>query len=138
MARTRPTVKTTIGEFTYTVTKLGATQGQKLLVKLIKSLGPAASGIGSGTIGEVLAGAVTNLDPALVDELTEVFAKQTEVLTPEGKRPQLSDIYNEHFSGHYDELVDWLVFCVQENFESFLAGVRRNIEKVLARTAGKP
>jgi hypothetical protein len=131
MARTRPTVKTTIGEFTYTVTKLGATQGQKLLVKLIKSLGPAASGIGSGTIGEVLAGAVTNLDPALVDELTEV-------LTPEGKRPQLSDIYNEHFSGHYDELVDWLVFCVQENFESFLAGVRRNIEKVLARTAGKP
>jgi hypothetical protein len=56
-----------------------------------------------------------------------IFADSTDVVIHDdkGKRePQLSKIFDLHFAGKYDEMLAWLIFCVEVNFGSFFDGLK--------------
>lgn len=103
-----------IGDYTYHVTQMGAIQGRDTLARLLAIAGPI---MGSGEGGAGLA----HLKPADLQLLSDDFAKLTEVELPDGKRPLLSNIFDLHFVGRYDDMFDWLAFCIKINFSSFFA-----------------
>ena len=114
-----------IGDTAYRVTQLQAVKGRKLLVKLLKALGPAAEAITdaqSGNVGALLAKLTENLDETLVDELCDVFAASTEYELASGKWVGLGEagIFGLHFAGKYGEMAKWLAFAVEVNYGSFL------------------
>lgn len=126
----------TIGEHTYRVTKFGAKQGRALLVRIVKltgpSLGAALSALAKGNRGDVEAAIAQGLSGGLyelAERLTEAevgsvlddFAKYTVVVIGE-KEPRLSDVFDHHFAGCYDEMLAWAAFVLECNYGSFFAG----------------
>ena len=110
-----------IGDYTYHVTQMGAIQGRDTLARLIAVAGPI--------MGEENGAGLRHLKPADLQQLSDDMAKLTEVELPDGKRPLLSNIYDLHFVGRYDEMFEWLTFCIKINFASFFA-------KALAKLGG--
>jgi hypothetical protein len=118
------TTTRTIGEDTYRVTPLQAIQGRKVLVKLLKALGPAAEAVAdaqSGNVGALLAKLTANLEESLVDELCEIFAGRTE-FQHGSKWIGLGEAgqFDLHFIKKYGQMAKWLAFCVEINYGSFL------------------
>lgn len=113
-----------IGETEYEVTQLDAIRGRKVMVRLAKAFAPVLAGgksaDGLARLGEALA----NISDDDVDFLCDTFAPSTSVISTDaqGRRvaPQLSKIFGLHFAGKYDELIQWLYFCLEVNFGSFV------------------
>lgn len=102
---------------------MGGIEGQDVLMRLTKSLGPVVAGAiaartGSAGIRE-LNHALRELPAEDLAYFTSTFAKYTEVVLGPNKAPTLSDIFDDHFAGKYLELLNWLKFCVELNFEDF-------------------
>jgi|SRR6185436_16957014 len=118
------TVETkTIGEHTYEVTQLGALVGRKVLFRLGKLLGPLMAG---GDNPAAVAGATASLQDADFDWLCDVFAGSTKLIQQSTNGPikiALGGVFDSHFAGRYDAMIQWLGTCVQVNFASFLAGL---------------
>lgn len=127
--------ETTIGDTTYRVTQLGAKQGRRLLMRLLRLAGPSLTeAIGGDTslasLGDVdlstLSGAVKRLcENALEDELEhlfDTFAPKTQIDKGEGKWAVLSHEAELHFAGKYREMFEWLWFCLQVNYKDFIVG----------------
>jgi len=125
-----------IGEYTYRVTQFGAKQGRGLLVRLLKlagpSLGAALSSLAQGQHKEVEAALAAGLSQGLyelAERLTESevgsmlddFAKQTVIVLGD-REPRLSDVFDAHFAGRYDEMLLWAKFCLEVNYASFFGG----------------
>jgi hypothetical protein len=125
-----------IGECTYRVTQFGAKQGRGLLTRIVKLLGPSLgallSSLAQGKHQEVEAALAAGIGQGfyeLAERLTEAevgsvlddFAKQT-VLVLGDREPRLSDMFDQHFAGRYDEMLGWAAFCLEVNFGSFFAG----------------
>ncbi len=106
----------TIGDHDYRVTQLGATKGRKVLVRLLKACGPAFSLAAEGRSTEALGKLASDLDEETLDYLCETFAARTDM----DEKP-LAPVMELHFAGNYGEMVEWLGFCVQLNFESFFS-----------------
>lgn len=83
-----------IGKSTYRTTLLGAKQGRKLLVKL------------------------ANPKEETYEEMFDIFAEVSEVKVGD-KWPRLSDVFDVHFSGNYQEMADWVSWCKEVNFKNF-------------------
>ena len=117
-----PAVKTIDGT-QYTLTLLGARQGLGVLTRLKTLFAGALKG--GGTTEEKIAGALDALTETDVTFLCDTFAKLCTVRIGE-KEPRLSDLFDEHFSGSYEALIHWLLFCLEANFSSFLglAGIK--------------
>ena len=45
-----------------------------------------------------------------------------DVVLEDLKMPRLDGVFDEHFAGRYMEMVQWLAFCVQVNFQGFFKG----------------
>ena len=103
----------TIGEHTYHVTQMGAIQGRDTLARLIAVAGPM--------LGDESGKGLAHLKPEDLQRLSDDFAKLTEVELPDGKRPMLSNIFDAHFVGRYDEMFEWLTHCIRINFSSFFS-----------------
>jgi hypothetical protein len=125
-----------IGEHTYRVTQFGAKQGRGLLVRLLKlagpSLGATLSSLAQGKHTEVEAALAAGLSQGifeLAERLNEAevgavlddFAKQTVVVMGD-REPRLSDMFDAHFAGRYDEMLLWARFCLEVNYASFFGG----------------
>jgi hypothetical protein len=126
----------TIGEHEYAVTQLDAVKGRRVATRIAKILAPVV-GAGSAETGDMakaLQALVAGMTEEDVDSLCDVFAASTDVQIPGEKRsPKLSAIFALHFAGRYDEMVEWLLFCIEVNFSSFFAraGLKRaSIEDV--------
>jgi hypothetical protein len=91
-----------IGDTTYEITQLGALAGSKIFMKVLKSAYQAKSP------PEMLA----NMAPEDFDALIAAFGPMTNVV---GKGP-LDKIFDFHFVGRYDEMLQWLSFCIDLNF----------------------
>jgi hypothetical protein len=89
----------------YNVTQLGTKQGLKILSRVSKAPN-----------GNILA-----LGDEDVDYVCDTFAKHTSVDMAD-KSPQLSAIFELHFRGKYNALVEWLAFCMEVNFSNFSEG----------------
>ena len=110
-----------IGEFTYRVTQLDAITGRGAFTRLMKVGGPAIAKLDEG-VGAAFGELCTRLEVEDVHYFCDLFAKQTEVVQPDGKAPQLSDIFLFHFAGRYLEMMQWLTFAMKANFGSFFGG----------------
>lgn len=123
MARETKTKR--IGNHNYSVTQLGAIEGRRVLAKLMQLFGGMVGGIAGGGKPDMvagfaaLAGAIT---PEQVDFFCETFTPWTQVETSPGKVRMLRDVFDDHFVANYGELVEWLGFCLEVNFASFLGG----------------
>lgn len=121
-----------IGDHTYETVTLGTKQGQKILLRLFRILGPAAAEVlaqGPSGIGKALSLASSGTTDTDLDFVTETFAGVTKVLivatTTAGTREiptELSRVYDGHFAGRWDEWALWIGWVVRENFASFFGG----------------
>jgi hypothetical protein len=115
---------------TYTLELFGAKEGQKVFFRLVTFLGPtlgAAAGQGWKNIGPALETFARSATPEQFESLIDCFAVKTTLTliakTKGGDKPittQLSKVYDTHFARRYKALFSWLLWAVQENFESFL------------------
>jgi hypothetical protein len=78
------------------------------------------SGMSFGAAAEALMGA---WDQPQIDKLIDELAASTEVCLDGDKWPQLSRIFDAHFSGRTKEMLGWLVFAVQEQYQDFFGGL---------------
>jgi hypothetical protein len=117
---------------TYRITKHGAKEGRKVLARLMARLGKPLTSVGSGAGGMAsgLAELVVGFTPAEVDYFCDVFAPRTMV-----DNARLSDVFDDHFSGEYDAMLEWLLACVEVNFETFFVGLRAKIGAALIKAA---
>jgi hypothetical protein len=128
----------------YRVTQLGAVDGRRLIVRLIKTMAPLLRGVEmagakptpQGVLSRVLEtsdgkvfGAVADFlqefDGAFFEELCEKFASATEVRVTDGSTerwPTLSTtVFDEHFAGRYGLMLRWFVRCLALNGADFLS-----------------
>ncbi len=123
MARVNKTRK--IGEHGYEVTQLGAIEGRKVFARLAQLMG--------GMVGALAAGGKPNpvdafksfaeaMTPEVMDYFCDTFTKVTQIHKTDGKVLFLKDVFDDHFADNYGEMVEWLTFCLEVNFASFLGG----------------
>lgn len=124
MSRTNKTKR--IGSNGYEVTQLGAIEGRRVFARLAQLMG--------GMVGALAAGGKADpvqafqsfaeaMTPEVMDFFCDTFTKFTQVHRQDGKVLFLKDIFDDHFADNYSEMVEWLVFCLEVNFASFLGGV---------------
>lgn len=124
-----------IGPHVYRVTQHGTRAGLKLLVRITKIAGPGVGsfvgGVGRGDelgsalangVGEALHDLASRLREDEVDAIATEFAGQTVVALSAELQPRLVDIFDDHFAGHYDLLLQWLQFCLEVNYGTFFGG----------------
>lgn len=114
--------ETEIAGTRYEVTQLGVKAGQRVIRRLAKVVLPLMvmaqeGGKGLSDIG----GLLDHLSDEDVDYLCDTFAATTKMRAAAGgELTPLTKVYEVHFAGKYIELFQWLRFCVEVNFGSFL------------------
>lgn len=136
----REAVSKTIGEFEYRIVPLGAKQGTRMatrLGKLVAALAPSPDSTGSveAKVLDRLRTLFDTLSESDVDYFCDTFAKFTEVQIAPNKWPNLDKIFDEHFAGHYGDLTNWLLACIEVNFGSFLEEMGLELPKELPKAA---
>jgi CYTH domain-containing protein len=147
----------TIGNHSYTVRQLGASEGRKMLMRLIKVLGPVLSTLLTGEGGKAKVKGWSFLETPLADigkalltfsdriseqdleYLCATLGMATEVHFPDGKtRPLTLEEQELHFAGRYSDMFRWLGFALEANYSDFfgsssaLAGALARMEIVEA------
>jgi hypothetical protein len=108
-----------------------------MLVRFVRLLGPGAGSFVGG-LGRAPAG---GLDSALamgiadglhdlcarlseedLDAMCTELATHTVVVKSRDVELRLSDVFDDHFAGRYDEMLSWFRFAAEVNFASFFAG----------------
>lgn len=102
-----------LGEHEYTVHPLGALKGRKLLVKLIRVMGPA--------LGSDPEKALDALDAGVFEEVCDTFADSSFVTLPSGKAPKVKEVFDLHFAQKYGEMIQWILFSLEVNYGGFFA-----------------
>lgn len=118
----------TIAEVEYEVRQLDALKGRKVFIRLAKMLAPLLNAKGDGDMFARLGAALASVDEADFEYLCETFAPTTSMLTVDEqgrtRRPELSKVFAIHFAGQYDAMLEWLYFCLEVNFGSFIERLR--------------
>jgi len=122
------TVKQTIGEFEYEITKPLTEQGLEISLTVGKVAVPFmmkffAAGGDLELTAAAIAQLVMTLTPADIKYLNTQLGPLTQVHTPDGRivilRP---DQLNTHFQDRFDEWATWIVFAIKTVCGSFFAG----------------
>ena len=122
-----------IGGSVYRITQLPAKRGRAMLVRFIRLFGPGAGafvgGLGrgksgfDGAVGIGIADAMHDLCTRLSEEdlavVCDEFATYTVVVQSRDIERRLTDIFDDHFAGKYDEMLQWLRASAEVNFASF-------------------
>jgi len=133
-----------IGGNTYVVTQFGAKVGRTVLFRLTKILGPALGGLVKGGFSGAAIGTAIQAfaETAREDDfayLCDQFAASTTVkkpITATGAKEikvDLAKVFDEHFRGHYGDMVLWLAFAVEVNFASFFPEISSGAPEIAAR-----
>jgi len=147
-----------IGAHNYRVTLLGAKQGRAMLVRLVRMGGPGlgsfVGGIGRNAssvdsalalgAGDAIHDLTTRLREDEIGGLMDEFALQTVLVQSAQIELRLSDVFDDHFAGRYDEMLAWVRFCLEVNFASFFgvssgsAGALAKLWKMLSALQSQP
>lgn len=136
-----------IGKHTYYVEQFGAKQGGRVLVRVAKMLGTAIGGaveagerLDAAVIGKTLSGFTEHLTEADYDYLCDSFSPKTRVSGGDygEKKPKLADYFDSHFAGEFWEMGQWLAFCFEVNYGSFLAVVLEQTGKLAPKAQALP
>jgi hypothetical protein len=119
----RETKSKQIGSHRYEVTQLGAIEGRAVLAHLMQLFGGMVSGIAGGGKPDMVSGFTALASSITPDRLTffcDTFSPWTQVHKGPNKVQVLKDIFDDHFAANYAEMMQWLAFCLEVNFASFL------------------
>jgi hypothetical protein len=109
----------------YEVVGVPARVGKRLLTLITHAIGPAFLAAGKEPdVMTVLAGVMERVKDADLDALIDAFAPLTTVHLTDGKSPRLNAIFDEHFAGNYQDMLAWLLFCLEVNYSGFFAELR--------------
>lgn len=112
-----------IGEYTYLVVPLQTSEALEVERRLRAILFTGVEKL--GTQGDITAGLAGLFKALTADDqgyITNLFCENTQIQQG-AKVTLLKHDYDEHFAGHLDEWLDWVLFCLDVNFSSFLTGV---------------
>lgn len=137
------TASKTIGNHTYTVRQLGASEGRKMLVRLVKILGPVLATLLSSApdkskappklgwslgstkvedLGKALEVLATRAQEADLEYLCSTLGMATTVGLGGGKEiPLTLEAQELHFAGAYGDMFKWLAFALEHNYSDFFA-----------------
>ena len=137
-----------IGGIDYRISHVGAETGDLILFKVGQAVGTAIANIVSADVSEDamvlgLFQAIRHVSPADFRATVTALAAATQV----GVRDEhgdgrvtfvrLSDVYDEHFTGEYTNLTEWLKEALQHNFADFIGGLRKRMAEAKAKGAAK-
>ncbi len=134
----------TIAGHEYKVRQLVATKGRLVMLTLARIIGPAAALAASAkdkqsVMGDIITAVLQNVTADDFTSLCNTFAESTDlVIHEDGKRPRepkLSTVFDLHFAGEYQAMIEWLVFCVEVNFGSFFEGLKSKSDGTSAPSA---
>lgn len=130
-----------VGETEYRITQLGALEGRKLWLRLVKVLGPVVSKLAGAKAldGDTIAAAVKLLTEELDEEtfemLCKAFAGRCQLRNGD-KWPDLSDaLFDQHFAGDYVSMTKWVGENIMFNFANFSGDA--SLGKLLAMVTAK-
>jgi hypothetical protein len=136
-------VRVTIDGVEYSLEQLGAVQGRRFVLRLMSNAAPIIQKLAeTDTLNEqalfaALGVGLSNLDSDLVEELSDAFAKKTQVHQGE-MWIGLDKLYDQHFAGQYLSMGKWLFESMKLNFADFLGGSSDALASVRAKiTASK-
>lgn len=132
----REVVEREIGGHVYKVTLLGAKAGRTMIVRLLKLLGPTLAGFVENTVtgkGDGIESIALGIAEAFrqlaekihaddIGAISDELAKFTSVVIDHERQPQLDRVFDDHFAGKYDCMLQWLAFALEANFSSFFGG----------------
>lgn len=136
-------VEKQIGETEYTVGTIGAYEAMDVAVDLVQILAPAFDDPDSASLEKLLnqgadqfiasiAKMALAADKKKVRDITKALAKQTLVKGKDGLPTQLSKVFDTHFSGDFQGLIQWLGFAIGVNFLGFTDGSTSAAKDTLA------
>jgi hypothetical protein len=138
----------TIGGDEYEVTQLPSGRGRKLLLRLLRIVGPAIAelvkdGTSSVKLSDVsadgLAAALQELAARLTEDDFEYAVREltsgTKVRIAGGPAVKLETVSELHFAGNYGAMLSWLGFALEVNFRSFFGGLGSLVPPGLAEKA---
>lgn len=109
----------------YEITQLGATEGHKLWLRLLKTISAVVRGLaGAPTFDEramarAVSDLITELDEPTYEALCQAFTRRSTLVQGE-KRPPLN--FDMQFAGNYLAMSKWLGECIMFNFGNFSDG----------------
>ena len=125
-----------IGDCTYTVTMLPAKLGNRVLLKLMKSVAPVFA-VASGGVAALAAGgigpAIQSLSEDDFDWIAQQLAEKTEVNMGGDQSPTLARVFDLHFAGKYMEELEWLEFAIEVNYGPFFRELKRRAAEAKAK-----
>ncbi len=127
-----PSIKT-IGDNSYLFRPLTATPAYKLLVKLVKMIGPSFATLAAGEgdkfslAANVLA---QNLDERTTEDIIKQLVQQSEV---NGQALKL--VFEMHFQTKIGELFQFIAFALEAQFGDFIGAVLSAQKSVVLSTA---
>lgn len=143
------TRETEIGGHKYELTLYGTREGQRVLFRLFKILGPAAAQLlsqGRQGIAPAITSVVQSASQADLDYLIDEFASKTKVVltaqTDAGDKPVKVDLkgrYDQEFGRRYGDALAWLIWAITENYSDFLGDWVKDLfaRKSLVRSGSK-
>lgn len=120
-----------IGDFSYKVRTLGAKVGNRVLLKMSKSVGALllVAGGGRGVTAGAIASALASLSEDDFDWIVMKLSEATDLTLPDGREPCLGGqngaVFDQHFAGRYDAELEWLEFAIEVNFGPFFLELKR-------------
>lgn len=136
----------TIGEHTYRVYQLPATQGLTMFMDLAKMVGPSlgvlidavksekggaaslsdlmGTSLQGDAFGTAIAALVERFDTAKVQDMISKLREKSEVdVSGSGNFVKLGAVYEAHFAGKIGTLLSWLRFALEVQFADFLSSL---------------
>ena len=127
----------TVGQHEYTVTQLGAVKGLECLRRLLKVVGPSlqsltslAKGDGAAAFAQGLMRLLESLSQEDLTYFCDTFGPTASVKLSDGKSPTVKAVFDFHFAGNYLELLEWLAFSVEVNFQGFFVDSLKKISGI--------
>lgn len=126
-----------IGEYSYEVTQFGAKLGNRVLMKVVKSIAPLlVAAASAGTLKDLdtdgVTSALASLSETDFDWIVEQCAASTDVIMGE-RSPGLKTIFDIHFAGKYLDELAWLAFVLEVNFGPFFQDMKRKLASAGAK-----
>jgi hypothetical protein len=109
-----------IGGKQYTVRQMGAKQGSRMLVRLMRVV---ANGLDGGKVS--LAAIADGLDDDMFIKLVDELAPTTEVDLGDGRVLTFDKVLDLQFAGQYQDMLEWLVFALEVNYSDFFSAFLR-------------
>lgn len=133
-----------IGSTTFHMEPLGAKAGQRILLRIGKTLADLFAARDLATLQAAIVSAIKGMSEADFDHITAAFADATFVDFRDpnpangSKAMKLTAVYDSQFAGHYECLVEWVRWGLEVNFGSFFVEARALMSRAEASPSSSP